>query len=168
MKSLCDAPLRDFLAFDVDSSQHPDAKALIPQVERAVLSNRSRSFDRFYEGREIPFFDREGKFDSLGWEFPASSSNHISALDWITRGMHWVVFKERTKPESVKSVLIDRYKRHDLMLESAVKGGFQAFFKQGEQYACAYAHGAGGKVYWHHIFFDSVLFVSLSSRSLIG
>lgn len=163
-KAKYDGPLRDFLVADVDASQHEKAAALLPTVERAVQRRQTRMFDRFYEGRSYPLFDREGRFSGMGWEMPVDDLDHVEAVNWITRGMHWVILGERADGESVKSTLIDRYRRHDFMFESAIRGGHQGFFQQGDQYACTYARGADGRVYWHHVFFDTVLFVTRTWR----
>lgn len=165
LKADFDGALRDYLAADVDSSQHAKAAALLEDVMRAISGKHTDMFNRFYEGRSIPLFDRDGHFEAMGWEVPLGNNlAHIEAVNWITRGMHWVVFGERTHPKTVDSRLVDRYRRRTFLLESAIRGANQGHFQQGEQYACTYAQSVTGRVLWQHIFFDSVLFVSQSQR----
>jgi hypothetical protein len=155
------------LAIDVDSSQHVKTKTLFDAVERAAKQKQLRMLDRFYDGKTVPLFDREGKFDTLGWQVPMDDDFHIQAVNWITRGIHWVVFGERSSIQDVKSSMVDRYSRHDFMLKGAVAGAFQGHFKQGEQYGCAFGQTPAGDVYWWHVFFDTVLVVSKSKRSIL-
>jgi hypothetical protein len=165
-KALVDETLLYYLSADIDSSQHEKAKPLLlGPTSRAAARNQVRMLDKFYDGKTVPSFTRDGDYDAPAWAVEIDFDPVYKAVEWITRGMHWLVFKEIPEISTLGVYVVDRYQRKDVMVKSLSAGGFQAHFKQGEQYGCTWGETPSGVMYWYHVFFDSVLFVARSHRS---
>lgn len=164
-KSRVDNALRDFLTIDIDSSRHPLALELQKtKTIRAARDNQVRLLDGFFEGSEVPVFTPDGLLDGVAWASPFDPDPVLDAVKWATRGLHWNEFGESVDESSARVTLVDRYSRRDTVVQMAVVG-WTGHLTQGEPFTTGWVSTASGKVYWCHIFFDTVLFVACSQTN---
>ena len=159
--------LRDCLVVDIDVKRHPIAGELFEtDFMRTMKEGHTGTFEQFYKGRPVALNRWDGEGLELGWAIEIDDQSLLGAVKYITQGMHWDVFGEVTHRDSVSVYLIPRGDRREFMMRSSGLSLFRGYFRQGEQFTSVFGQSEDGRVLWHHIFFDTMLFIGFSQGSV--
>jgi len=164
-KSRYDAPLQHYLLVHVDRSNHPQAQQVFgTSMQTAVITNRVRLLDRFYEGAVVPEFTPNGIYLGDNYAIPIDFEPVRRGLVYLVRGLHSSVLGEVKRDDEVGVKVIERDQR-EAFTASFIKLGLEDWHPQGDQFAAAWVSWGATHVYWLVEFFKAVQFLGRSAKT---
>jgi hypothetical protein len=165
-KGVYDEALQHYLLIDVDASSQPEASQIFDtKMEKAVLTNRVKLLDRFYEGQTVAEVTPNGIWLQDHFAVPIDFEPVRRALVYLVRGLHYLVFDEIKPEDEVAANIIERGSRLE-RADGFFALGIDGWHTQGDVFTVAWVSRAATHVYWMFDFYDRVLCIGRSAKTV--
>ena len=162
-KGTFDAPSQHYLLADVEASEHPQAKQLFDaKMVKALATHRAVLLDRFHEGRMVSEITASGLWVRSLNRVPIDPEPVGTALVYIVRGLHYLVFGETKQEDEVRAAVIERGNREEVATQF-FSLPIHDWHSQGDVFTVAWVEGAA-HVYWMFDFFNRVYCYGRSAK----